>query len=159
MQRRVLEEEVLEKSSVDVCVYLVACVDDLIDHGVVCDHDEGSCLGLGHPEASLRYVVGSHLKKKDKDMPVFVYVSNSIKPGRLFGDPFTGQLAAYSTAFGKFDPSSRMVVAYFPHQVHTQALQNGVASTNKGMTLMTELTDYIIFHAGVAVNLGKKEVL
>lgn len=101
----------------------------------------------------------THLKKKDNDIPVFVYVSNSIKPGRLFGDPFTGQLAAYSTAFGKFDPSPRMVVAYFPHQVHTQALQNGVASSNKGMTLMTELTDYIIFHAGVAVNLSKKEVL
>lgn len=101
----------------------------------------------------------AHLKKKDKDMPVFVYVSNSIAPGRLFGDPFTGQLAAYSTAFGKFDPSPRMVVAYFPHQVHTQALQNGIARDNKGMTLMTELTDYIIFHAGVAVNLSKKEVL
>lgn len=31
------------------------------------------------------------LKKKPNDLPVFVYVSNSIKPGRLFGDPFTGQ--------------------------------------------------------------------
>lgn len=100
----------------------------------------------------------NHLKKKEKDMPVFVYVSNSIKPGRLFGDPFTGQLAAYSTAFGKFDTAPRMVVAYFPHQVHIQAIQNGKASENKGMTLMTELTDYILFYGGVAVKLSSKEV-
>lgn len=100
----------------------------------------------------------THLKKKEKDMPVFVYVSNSIKPGRLFGDPFTGQLSAYSTAFGKFDTSPRMVVAYFPHQVHVQAIQNGIASENKGMTLMTELTDYILFYGGIAVKLNSKEV-
>lgn len=103
--------------------------------------------------------LSAHLKKKEKDMPVFVYVSNSIKPGRLFGDPFTGQLAAYSTAFGKFDVTPRMVVAYFPHQVHTQAIQNGRASENKGMTLMTELTDFILFYGGVAVKLSSKEVL
>ena len=103
-------------------------------------------------------VLTDHLKKKEKDMPVFVYVSNSIKPGRLFGDPFTGQLAAYSTAFGKFDTTPRMVVAYFPHQVHVQAIQNGKASDNKGMTLMTELTDYILFYGGVAVKLSSKEV-
>jgi hypothetical protein len=102
--------------------------------------------------------LANHLKKKAKDMPVFVYVSNSIKPGRLFGDPFTGQLAAYSTAFGKFDATPRMVVAYFPHQVHVQAIQNGKASDNKGMTLMTELTDYILFYGGVAVKLSSKEV-
>ena len=103
--------------------------------------------------------LSAHLKKNEKDMPVFVYVSNSIKPGRLFGDPFTGQLAAYSTAFGKFDVTPRMVVAYFPHQVHTQAIQNGRASENKGMTLMTELTDFILFYGGVAVKLSSKEVL
>ena len=101
----------------------------------------------------------NHLQKLEKDVPVFVYISNSIKPGRLFGDPFTGQLAAFSTAFGKFDENPRRVVAYFPHQVHTQAIYNGKAGNNKGITLMTELTNYIIFHAGVAVDLANKEVL
>lgn len=101
----------------------------------------------------------THMAKRKHDMPVFVYVSNSIKPGRLFGDPYTGQLSAYSTAFGKFDESPRMVVVYFPHQVHTQAVNDGVRGDNKGLTLMTELTDYIIFHAGVAVDLKKGEVL
>ena len=100
-----------------------------------------------------------HIKPTKEDPPVFVYVSNSIKPGRLFGDPFTGQLAAYSTAFGKFDKSPRKVVAYFPHQCHTQAiLRNRQVTENKGLTLMSELTDCIIFHAGVAVSLKEMKV-
>lgn len=92
------------------------------------------------------------------DIPVFLYVSNSLKPGRLFGDPYTGQLSAFSTIFGKFDVAKRMVVVYFPHQSHTQAILNNVASENKGMTLMTELTDYIIFHGGVAVSLNEGRI-
>jgi len=94
----------------------------------------------------------------DIDAPVFVYVSNSIKLGRVFGDPFTGQIAAYATAFGKFDQQPRKVVAYFPHQVHNQVFdKNG--STNKGITLMPELTDLIIFHGGVAVDLQNGKIL
>lgn len=99
------------------------------------------------------------ISKKVHDLPVFVYVSNSLKPGRLFGDPFTGQLCAYSIAFGRFDFSRRMVIAYFPHQVHTQALSSHGSSRGKGMTLMEELTDLIIFHSGVAVDLNKQEVM
>lgn len=94
------------------------------------------------------------------EKPVFLYVSNSIKPGRLFGDPFTGQMTAYSTCFGKFDSPGRAVVAYFPHQVHTQIFdKKGNIGKNKGITLYSELTDYLLFNAGVAVSLNKKEVL
>lgn len=94
------------------------------------------------------------------EKPAFLYVSNSLKPGRLFGDPFTGQLSAYSTCFGKFDVRDRAVIAYFPHQVHTQAFaKNGRVIKNKGTTLYTELTDYLIFNAGVAVSLKNEEVL
>ncbi len=45
------------------------------------------------------------------DQPVLVYVSNSIKPGRVLGDPFVGQLAAYAVSFGALDPTPRLVVA------------------------------------------------
>ena len=94
------------------------------------------------------------------DKPVFMYVSNSLKPGRLFGDPFTGQLSAYSTCFGKFDTRDRAVIVYFPHQVHTQAFsRNGRLVQNKGITLYKELTDYLLFNAGVAVSLKRGEVL
>lgn len=91
-----------------------------------------------------------------EDMPVFVYVSNSVTLGRIFGDPFTGQLAAYATAFGHFDNKKRIVLAYFPHQVHSQINPRRM---NKGLTLMKELTDIIIFHGGVAVNLSQGEIL
>ena len=94
------------------------------------------------------------------EKPVFLYISNSLKPGRLFGDPYTGQLSAYSTCFGKFDTRDRAVIAYFPHQVHTQVFRrNGQIARNKGITLYTELTDYLIFNAGVAVSLRNEEVL
>ena len=94
------------------------------------------------------------------DKPAFMYVSNSLKPGRLFGDPFTGQLSAYSTCFGKFDTRDRAVIVYFPHQVHTQAFgKNGRLAQNKGITLYKELTDYLLFNAGVAVSLKRGEVL
>ena len=94
----------------------------------------------------------------DDSTPVFVYVSNSMKLGRIFGDPFTGQLAAYSVAFGKIDDRKRIVIAYFPHQVHNQ-VSDRTGGTNKGLTLMRELTDLVIFHAGVAVSLQEGEVL
>lgn len=94
------------------------------------------------------------------DKPVFMYVSNSLIPGRLFGDPFTGQLTAYSICFGSFDARDRAVVAYFPHQVHTQTfMKNGRMTQKKGITLYEELTDYLIFNAGVAVSLRNVKVL
>lgn len=94
------------------------------------------------------------------EKPVFLYISNSVKPGRLFGDPYTGQLSAYATCFGKFDSQDRAVVVYFPHQVHTQVFTKaGKIIKNKGITLYRELTDYLIFHAGVAVSLKDAEVL
>ena len=100
------------------------------------------------------------LNRIKDDQPVFLYLSNSVLPGRLFGDPYTGQLTCYSTCFGKFDTQSRAVVAYFPHQSYTQVFdEKGNIARNKGLTLYEELTDYLIFNAGVAVNLKKKEVL
>lgn len=102
----------------------------------------------------------NHLKEESEDLPVFVYVSNSVKKGRLFGDPFTGQLSAYSTIFGKFDTPRRKVVVYFPHQVFSQCFNSrGQIEKNKGTTLYTELTDIIIFNEGIAVNLKNQEVL
>ena len=75
-------------------------------------------------------------------------------------DPYTGQLTCYSTCFGRFDSRQRAVIVYFPHQVYTQVFdEKGNIAKNKGLTLYGELTDYLIFNGGVAVNLKKKEVL
>ena len=111
-------------------------------------------------ESAYPRLIGKFSGKIDDDAPVFLYLSNSVKPGRLFGDPFTGQLSAFSTAFGKFDKTQRKVIMYFPHQVYTQAFTNNwTIEKNKGTTLFSELTDYIIFNAGVAVSLSKGEIL
>lgn len=95
----------------------------------------------------------------DDDMPVFLYVSNSVKCGRIFGDPFTGQITGYSTIFGKFDKAARLVIAYYPHQVMSQAFTGkGKLRTNKGITLLGEVSDLAIFHGGAAACLSKGEL-
>ncbi|MGH8893426.1 MAG: hypothetical protein ACRDWY_08995 [Actinomycetes bacterium] len=85
----------------------------------------------------------------EDDPPVFVYVSNSLKPGRIFGDPFTGQIAALATAFGKWDEKPRRVVTYFPHQTHAQAVAGAARTHNKGITIIRELVDLAVFAGGV----------
>lgn len=86
--------------------------------------------------------------------PTMVYVSNSLLPGRIFGDPFTGQLTAYAATFARSGTGkpNRIVLAYYPHQVHNQLFdKRGEFKKNKGITLMRELVDIAVFHAGVAV--------
>lgn len=95
----------------------------------------------------------------DGDMPVFLYVSNSVKCGRIFGDPFTGQITGYSTIFGKFDIDTRLTVAYYPHQVMSQAFtEKGALRKNKGITLLCEVSDLVIFHGGAATCMAKEEI-
>jgi hypothetical protein len=98
----------------------------------------------------------------EKDLPAFVYISNSLKPGRIFGDPFTGQLSAFANIFTKnvLGDKTRLAIAYYPHQVHTQLLdRNGRLRRNKGVVLMSELLDFAIFQGGVVVNMKSGEII
>ena len=90
----------------------------------------------------------------DDEQLCLLYVSNSVLPGRIFGDPFTGQIAAFATVFDKLEDRPRMVIAYFPHQAHGQ-ITNPMLHDNKGTRIMAELTDLLIFHAGVGLDLRK----
>jgi len=114
-----------------------------------------SCLVAAYPRLqALR-------DKVSRTRRVLLYVSNSIKPGRIFGDPFTGQLAAYAFTFGKgaVEADNRIVVAYYPHQVHSQLINGGGQfNRNKGITLMREVADYAVFHGGVAVAMKTGEI-
>jgi hypothetical protein len=92
------------------------------------------------------------------ERPVLLYLSNSLKPGRIFGDPFTGQISAFAVCFGRFDPEPRMVVGYFPHQAHTQAIVEAGKRRGKGLTIMTELTDYLLFTGGVLISLSSEGI-
>ena len=94
---------------------------------------------------------------------VMVYISNSLRPGRIFGDPFTGQISAYSTVFGKFDKDPRLIVAYFPHQSFSQFMDTSKKIvTNKGFTLLRDLVDFAILGGGIIIRFkddGRAEVL
>jgi len=94
--------------------------------------------------------------------PVFLYISNSLLPGRIFGDPFTGQLSAFSNIFARnvVGQRTRIAVAYYPHQVHTQLFDSkGAFKKNKGITIMRELLDFAVFHGGVLVNLKNGSII
>lgn len=97
-----------------------------------------------------------------QNAPVFVYISNSLLPGRIFGDPFTGQLSAFSNIFTKnaTGARTRIAIAYYPHQVHTQLFDSSLKfRKNKGITLMRELLDFAVFQGGVVINLKTGEII
>ena len=96
--------------------------------------------------------------KEDLDLPSLVYISNSMKPGRIFGDPYTGQLSAYSVSFGALS-GSRKVIAYFPHQSVAQAAEYLVNPNNKGLRIMAQLTDVLLFGGGLAIKTKTLEIL
>lgn len=87
--------------------------------------------------------------------PVMVYISNSLAPRRIFGDPFIGQLTAYSIIFGKFDKRKRKIIAYYPHQSYTYF----TSTKGKGKRIMSELVDYAIFAGGVIINVQTEEII
>lgn len=93
---------------------------------------------------------------------VFVYISNSLKPGRIFGDPFTGQLSAFANIFTKNveGKRTRVAIAYYPHQVHTQLFDGSQKfRRNKGIILMRELLDFAVFQGGVVIDLKSGKVI
>lgn len=97
-----------------------------------------------------------------EDQPVFFYISNSMLKGRIFGDPFTGQLSAYSNIFTKnnLNQRTRLSITYYPYQVHTQMFKSdGVFNKNKGIDICRELVDYAIFHEGVIVNMKTGDII
>lgn len=89
-----------------------------------------------------------------EDKPVLVYISNSIKKNRIYGDPFVGQLACYTTVFGKFDSKSRYVLTYYPHQVYQTLL---VGRLTKGKKILFDCVDFVLFNAGVFYDVNRKE--
>ncbi len=94
----------------------------------------------------------------DLSTPAMVYISNSVKPGRIFGDPYTGQLSAYSVSFGALT-GSRKVIAYFPHQSVSQAASYLATPNNKGLRMFAELTDLLVFGGGIAINTKTLELI
>jgi hypothetical protein len=87
-----------------------------------------------------------------------VYVSNSVKPGRIFGDPYTGQFAAFSWIFGGPADAPRVRIAYFPHHSHG-VLKPERTSRNKGQLLFLSRADYLVFQSGAMYSVKEKRWL
>ena len=87
-----------------------------------------------------------------------IYVSNSVKPGRIFGDPYTGQFAAFSWIFGGTAQAPRVCIAYFPHHSHG-VLNPGRTSRNKGQLIFLSRADYLVFHSGAVYSARDKRWL
>jgi hypothetical protein len=98
------------------------------------------------------------------ELGVFVYVSNSIESGgRAFkGDPFTGQVAAYSRIFA-FDLFGNRVlnfVPYYPHQLYSQFISRSAATLqNKGVRMLRTQANLIVTSGGILFNPALWEVM
>lgn len=84
----------------------------------------------------------------------FVYVTNSVESGgRAFsGDPFTGQVAAYSRIFAHDLLGNRVLnfVAYYPHQLYSQFYTaRGVIPNNKGVKMLRSQATLIVSCGGI----------
>lgn len=100
----------------------------------------------------------------DPSIGVFLYVTNSVtSTGRAFsGDPFTGQITAYSKIFGTDinNSAERNIVAYYPHQLYSQIFNSsGILNDNKGLRVLGRLTTLLIMTGGVLVKPSSGEVI
>ena len=90
------------------------------------------------------------------DIPAFIFVTNSVESGgRAFsGDPFTGQVAAFSMIFGYnlVGERERNVITYYPHQLYSQFFTiQGKRPNNKGANVLQSQVDLVITSKGVLI--------
>jgi hypothetical protein len=89
-----------------------------------------------------------------EEIGTFVYVTNSVESGgRAFsGDPFTGQVAAYSRIFAHDLLGNRVLnfVAYYPHQLYSQFYTaRGLIPNNKGVKMLRSQATLIVSCGGI----------
>lgn len=100
----------------------------------------------------------------DSAIPTFLYVTNSVESGgRAFsGDPFTGQLAAYSRIFAHDLAGQRVLnfVAYYPHQLYSQFFTStGDILNNKGVRVLRSQATLIVTCGGVMLEPSEWKLL
>lgn len=121
-------------------------------------YDKTSTAMMAVENAFPRIKKNTLFSEEDLELPSLVYISNSMKPGRIFGDPYTGQLSAYSVSFGALS-GSRKVIAYFPHQSVAQAAEYLGNPNNKGLRIMAQLTDVLLFGGGIAIRTKSLDIV
>jgi len=92
-------------------------------------------------------------------LPVFLYICNSLKPRRMFGDPFTGQFAAFANIFcysGTYR-KIRNAIIYLPYQSAGCFYDKDKKLTrNKGTAIYSLLADIVICNDGYVVSFQDK---
>ena len=93
----------------------------------------------------------------NKDIPSVLYMTNSLQQnGRAFkGDPYTGQITAYSRIFsiGINGEKQRNMIAYYPNQMYSQFFDINLKKLkNKGVMTLVENTDLIITRNGISID-------
>lgn len=94
----------------------------------------------------------------------FVYVTNSVESGgRAFsGDPFTGQVAAYSRIFAHDLLGNRVLnfVPYYPHQLYSQFYTaRGTIPNNKGVKMLRSQASLIVSCGGVLLEPSEWKII
>lgn len=102
--------------------------------------------------------------KLDSRIGVLLYVTNSVtSSGRAFsGDPFTGQITAYSKIFATDIDNviERNIVAYYPHQLFSQLYSpSGAPNNSKGMRVLEKLATLLIMSGGIPIDPVNWEVI
>jgi len=91
------------------------------------------------------------------DNPLLLFEVDSLESGgRAFsGDPFTGQMAAFSKVYctDLENNKERKFIIYYPHQLHTQFFSSGgILKDNKGTKVIAGNVDLVITNNGVLIN-------
>ena len=91
------------------------------------------------------------------DIPSVLYVTNSIhEGGRAFkGDPFTGQITAFSRIFsiGLNGEKERNMIAYYPNQLYSQFFDVNLKKLdNKGVKSIESNVHLILARDGIAID-------
>jgi len=100
----------------------------------------------------------------DVSLPALLFVTNSIESGgRAFsGDPFTGEVAAYSHVFchDLANVKVRNFLVYYPHQLYSQFFTaQGQKPANKGVMVIQANVDLLVTSCGVLIDPKKWSVI
>ena len=88
---------------------------------------------------------------------IFLFEVDSLESGgRAFsGDPFTGQITAFSKIYctDMKNNSDKKFVIYYPHQLYSQFFDRyGKIKNSKGLKIITKLVDLIITNNGITID-------
>ena len=108
--------------------------------------------------------INSEIRNQIDEKPLLLFKIDSLESGgRAFsGDPFTGQVAAYSKIFcyNLENNKERTFIIYYSHQLYSQFFTaSGTIKQNKGTKVIEKNVDLLITNNGIVLDPKKWKVL